>query len=196
MSPIDGKRYTPLDAATESASTPSVTFPSEGELAARFRERLRLFATRRLGDATEGEDVAQETLRRVIEAMRAGRIENALALPGFVFQTASHVCLQRRRSTGREARALSRLHGEATVAAEGPDPPDALVALVSEERRMTVRAALARLAASDRELLRLFYYERMEAAEIAERLGITAATLRVRKHRALQRLGELLDDGE
>ena len=41
----------------------------------------------------EAEDVAQETLRRVLAALEAGRVANLEALPGFVFQTARHLCL-------------------------------------------------------------------------------------------------------
>src|SRR6516162_596478 len=54
------------------------------DLALRFSERLTLFAARRLRDRNAAEDVAQEALRRTLEALRAGRIENELALPGFL----------------------------------------------------------------------------------------------------------------
>lgn len=190
MSPLDEKRYSPsADTAAPTAMRPDAA-PSEWELVERFHDRIRLFAVRRLGDAAAAEDVAQETLRRVVDAMRAGRIERLESLPGFVFQTASHVCLHRRRSAGREARALARLHDGGDAVA---DPPDALAALVGEERCNTVRAALDRLGASDRELLRLLFYERLDTADVARRLGATPAALRVRKHRALQRLAELLD---
>jgi RNA polymerase sigma-70 factor (ECF subfamily) len=193
MSPLDEKRYTsdadPAVPASAPAAAPAVATPSEAELVARFRDRIRLFAARRLGDAAAAEDVAQETLRRVVIAMRAGRIDRLESLPGFVFQTASHVCLHRRRSAGREARALARLRDESV---DEPDGPDALAALVGDERRAAVRAALDRLSPGDRELLLLLFYERLETAEVARRCGTTPAALRVRKHRALQRLGELL----
>src|SRR5262249_15834643 len=45
------------------------------ELTAQFWDRLRFFAMRRLRDAALAEDVAQETLRRTLEALRGGRIE-------------------------------------------------------------------------------------------------------------------------
>ena len=160
----------------------------EDALAREFWDRIRLFAARRLGDVAAAEDVAQETLRRVLEALRAGRIENHLALPAFVYQTARHICLQRYRSSGREMRALGRLHGGRSV----PEPSDALTALITEERRAAVRAALARLDEHDRELLRLVFVEAMDTAELARRLAVTRGALRVRKHRALGRLARLL----
>jgi len=60
------------------------------ELSLRFRDRLRFFAARRLRDKNLAEDVAQETLRRALEALRAGRVENLAALPSFLFETARH----------------------------------------------------------------------------------------------------------
>lgn len=153
-----------------------------------------MFATRRLGDAAAGEDVAQETLRRVTDALRAGRVEHAAALPAFVFQTARHVCLQLRRSAAREARALSRVaSGDRTdVNPAAAARVDALAALITDERRLAVHHALQALAADDCELLRLAYFDQLNTMEIATRLGSTAGAVRVRKHRALRRLAEQL----
>lgn len=164
--------------------------PSESELASRFWDRIRVFAARRLQDAAIAEDVAQETLRRVIEAVRAGRVENPDAIAGFVFQTAKHICMHAHRSAGREVRAMQRL--------DDPDGsaerrPTALDHLITEERRTEVRSALEALSPEDRELLRALYYEQLETAALATRLGLTAGALRVRKHRALQRLAEALE---
>ncbi len=166
---------------------PSRVDASETELTDRFRERIRVFATRRLRDPTAGEDVAQETLRRVVDALRAQRIENLEALPGFVFQTARHICFQRDRSAMREARALSRF-AETDLAKE----PDALASLISEERCVSVRRALGKLDKTDRALLRELYFENRETGDVAKNMGVSAGALRVRKHRALQRLSELL----
>jgi len=163
--------------------------PDESALAARFWDRIRLFAARRVRDAALAEDVAQETLRRVVDALRGGRVENLEALPSFVFQTARHICLQHHRSGGREARALAGLE---RAAYDVPAVPDALAALVGEEQRRVVRQALDELDESDRGLLRMLYYEQLETTEAAERLGITPGALRVRKHRALLRLSRQL----
>jgi len=162
----------------------------ETELARRFWERLRLFATRRLGDAALAEDVAQETLRRVVAALRAGKLAHPDALPAFVFQTARNICLHHLRSGGREERALGRLN-EGGVSVTGED---ALESLISAERRATVRLALERLGESDRDLLRRVYFQQLDSDEIARRLDITPETLRVRKHRALRRLADALGE--
>jgi DNA-directed RNA polymerase specialized sigma24 family protein len=51
-------------------------------------------------DWTAAEDIAQETLKRGLEALRAGRIRNPDALGGYLFQTALRLCMHRGRSAG------------------------------------------------------------------------------------------------
>jgi RNA polymerase sigma-70 factor (ECF subfamily) len=165
---------------------------SEAELAHRFTDRLRIFAARRLNDPAAAEDVAQETLRRVVEAMRANRVENLAALPGFVFQTARNICMHWVRSAGREQQALSRFQSESSRTT--PDSTDALNSIISEERRAQVRNAMADLKDDDRGLLSMLYYEGLDSEVAASRLSVTTAALRVRKHRALRRLAELLGE--
>ena len=170
------------------AQSPPVTEALEGNLAQQYWERLRVFGARRLGDAALAEDLAQEVLRRVTEALRTGRVENLEALPAFVFQTATHLCMHHYRSRGREERALSRLAGMDP----GNPAPGPLEVLMSEESRGVVRSALDRLDTSDRDLLRRIYFDDEPSAETARRLQVTPGALRVRKHRALERLAGLL----
>jgi RNA polymerase sigma-70 factor (ECF subfamily) len=156
-------------------------------LATQFGDRIRLFATRRLASVNAAEDVVQETLRRVLEALRNDRVRDLAALPGFVFETARHVCLHRLRSIQREGQAFGRL-----AATTPPAQPDALAKLISEERREAVRRALATLSEMDRALLIRTYVDDADDEDIAVELGISSGTLRVRRHRALKRLGERL----
>lgn len=163
----------------------------EAGLAEAYRERIRLFALRRMGDPAAAEDAAQETLRRVLEALRSGRLRDPDALPGYVFATARHVCLREMRSATRARRAVVRAGGEAS-----PAPEDALEGLLRQESVRRIAAALGRLDADDRDLLRALVAEERETAEVAGELGVTVGALRVRKHRALKRLGRLLGDAE
>ena len=110
-------------------------------------------------------------------------------MAGFVFQTAKHVCMHAHRAAGREARAMRKLDDPSDSQAL---PLDALARLVSEERRARVRAALETLSPDDRDLLRALYFEQIDAVDLAARLGLTAGALRVRKHRAVERLAAAL----
>lgn len=174
-------------AAREAA--PESTAPTQ--LSEIYFDRLRVIAARRLGDWTLAEDAAQETLARVVEALGEGRLENAEALPGFVFQTARHVCQQWLRKRVRGRRAVVRFAREARSSTDEV----ALWRLVSAERRAEVRRAVDRLSASDRDLLRMLFLDAVDPATAAARLGIEPGALRVRKHRALKRLQDLLEEG-
>ena len=187
--PTDRQRYSP----GQNPPGSPVSAGPESELTARYWERVRLFAARRVSDAAMAEDIAQETMRRVIEALRSGRVQNPDAIAGFVFQTAKHVCMHAHRSAGREARAMRRLHDPSDPEGVHPDP---LAQLVSEERRSRVRAALQALSPDDRDLLQAVYFEQVDTGALASRLGLSPGALRVRKHRAVQRLAAALGAGQ
>jgi RNA polymerase sigma-70 factor (ECF subfamily) len=182
--PMERGRYAPPSLSGSASRAPA---PADLES---FGISLRLFAARRVGDWAAAEDVAQEVLRVGLEAIRAGRIASSEALPGFLFQTAVHVCMHRGRSAGRQARALERV-GSASDA-EPPSDDDPLEALISAEREASVRGGLARLDADERRLLEMSYGEEMSSEEIGRRLGLNPGAVRVRRHRAIRRLAELL----
>ena len=76
--------------------------------------------------------------------------------------------------------------------AEADPKEDPLTDLITEERREKVREAFEHLGAGDREVLSLSYVEALGAEEIASRLNLTTGAVRVRRHRALNRLAEIL----
>jgi RNA polymerase sigma factor (sigma-70 family) len=180
------------DISAESGAPVEAADQELADLTLKFRERLRLFAARRLRDRDAAEDVAQEALRRTLEALRAGRIVNREALPAFLYQTAENICLHSHRSSGRQSRAFA-LFGS-SVAGRQADP-DQLTSLIDQERRARLRQALERLEPEDRELLELVYGLELDARETGRRLGATPGAVRVRKHRAIQRLAALLGRG-
>lgn len=177
----------------EGESRPGTAFqeePDEAALVERFWERIRLFAARRLATSAECEDVAQETIRRVLEARRRGSLRTPEALPAFVYETARNLCRQRHRSAAREGRAYGRLRTWISYADSGVDQ---MAHILSSSEREAVRAALARLSDDDRELLRLFYYQALDTSEVARRLGATPGAIRVRRFRALHRLRAVME---
>jgi RNA polymerase sigma-70 factor (ECF subfamily) len=82
-----------------------------------------------------------------------------------------------RRSSGRRVRLLRRVAIEPSNSSV-PDHP----------LEVELQAALAALDGADRELLELWAWEQLEAAELAIVLGITANAASIRLHRAKKRL--------
>lgn len=157
----------------------------------RFHARLLILGMRRLGNRADAEDMAQDALQRVTKALDERRLRDLGALPAFVYQTALHVCQQALRKRYRERRALE---GYAQSSLEENGVAHALTDLIDEERRRVVRSALQTLGLDDRELLEQLYTRDTDPEQLAERLGISAGALRVRKHRALQRLSAALGE--
>jgi RNA polymerase sigma-70 factor (ECF subfamily) len=60
--------------------------------------------------------------------------------------------------------------------------------------RLEVRRVVGHLKEVDQEIVRLRYFEDLPHAEVAEHLGMTEATVRVRLHRLRRRLERELGD--
>jgi RNA polymerase sigma-70 factor (ECF subfamily) len=67
-------------------------------------------------------------------------------------------------------------------------------ALIRDELRQRLRAALEQLAPHDREILVMRNLEQLPIAEIAAVLGLTEGAVKVRHVRALQRLRSILEE--
>lgn len=156
----------------------------------RFRTPVLRFALQRLRNRDDAEDLMQETLRRVIEAVSEERIREPAAIAGFVYQTAKNVYFSGLRKRGNEERAMTRFaNPDGDVSEDRP-----LTTALQDERRDRVREAIAELEADERNLLERLYGQGMKPREIARVMGMTPGAVRVRKHRALKRLGDKLGD--
>ncbi len=135
-------------------------------------------------DAADAEDALQETF---VAAWRSSANYRGDAPPrawilGIARNAARHA---RRRRAGEPADfvSLDDLGLDAGWGAE--DPEQALSATL---RREALQAALARLPASDREILVLRELEELDGASVAAMLGLTVAAMKSRLHRARLRL--------
>lgn len=174
-----------------------------GLLLAGERARLVRLCARITGDAEAAEDLAQETL---VEAWRTlARLRDADAISPWLAAIARNVCLRWMRQRGRElGRRVTSLDGggdagdeepplRGTLAAAASDGDDPLRALERGELAALLERALARLPAQTRTALVASYIEERPAGEIAVRLGLSAAALRVRLHRGRQALRDVLE---
>ena len=148
--------------------------------AAHFADVWR-FARRRTESDAEADDIAAEAFA-VAWRRRADVPADAARL--WLFGVARHVLSNHRRQAERGRRLYLRLATvEAPAAAYADAPP-------SEQ---AVWAALAALSEDDRELLLLRAWDGLAVADIAVVLGITAANVSSRLHKAKARLRRELD---
>jgi RNA polymerase sigma-70 factor (ECF subfamily) len=163
----------------------AMTEPIEGippELLLRLQAGLRLLALYRLSDSEAAQEVVQEALARLLDAARTGRLPEPNRIGAYARGIAAHIITDHLRA---QLRHLPIDTAPERLMETGADP---LAQLVSQEEVARVRVALGALSASDRELLRLSYFEGLTPAELAIRLQVPGDRLRKRKQRALDRL--------
>jgi RNA polymerase sigma factor (sigma-70 family) len=130
-----------------------------------------------VGDAFEAEEIAQETMTRVLE--RWDRVGSMTSPAGYAYRTALN--LQRKRIRRLAVRARRRF-ASTRVEDIGPEADD----------RHDVRRALAALPDGQRAALILVDWLDLDTDEAARALGIKPASVRVRLHRARAALREAL----
>jgi RNA polymerase sigma-70 factor (ECF subfamily) len=182
---------------------------ARGALLQRHRKRLRrLVALRmdpRLAARLDPSDVVQEALVEADRRLDAYLRERPLPFYPWLRQLAGerladahrrHVGAARRSVTREEANQPGGPGSSAAalvdcLLASGLGPSEAARRQEAKDR---VRAALARLAEADREVLALRYVEQLPASEVAAVLGLSEAAVKSRALRAMQRLRTLLGD--
>lgn len=142
---------------------------------------LEIVALRRLGDADDARDAVQETLTRLLARVREGRVTDRHELGLVAYGIVRHVITDVLRARARRV---------AIDAVELSSPANALQSLLSAEESAALRACLATLDPSDRDLLTRCFVDGERIGRIAESLGEPAERVRKRKSRALARLAE------
>ncbi len=171
------RRYTQIDMGE-----------AETEICARFAPRIRVFARRHLRDAHAADDFTQEILLAVIQAVRAGRIEQPERMGAFVLGVCRMMLRDSRRSARRREELVERFGADLVAEAAPPAEPPL------DTKRL--EHCMAKLAETERAVLALTFYADRAAPEIAAELGISAGNVRVVRHRALTRLTACVRRGE
>jgi RNA polymerase sigma-70 factor (ECF subfamily) len=152
----------------------------------RLAPLLLRIAERQLGRGADAQDVVQQTFLQVHRAR--GDFDGHMKVRPWIVTITMNLArdLLRRRGRWRE----SDVDDLPLVA---PDVTGGAREQADEQAR--VRAALARLAPEQREVIVLHWFEDMPFNEIAQVVGTTPAAARVRAHRGYERLRKLLGEG-
>jgi len=163
---------------------------AEDELARVLHPRIRSIASVRLHGSDAAEDVAQDTILAVIDALRAGQVREPDRLPAFVMGVVRNLINNRHRQNTQRVE----------VPGDPPDDPHAgpisddagVVRLDEARRRAMVRHALRVLNEVDRRILHLTLDQGMTPREIAPLVDLTPSVVRTRKSRAIHEIGEAI----
>jgi RNA polymerase sigma-70 factor, ECF subfamily len=161
---------------------------AEAELCRRFAPRVYLYGRRHLRDEDRARDLVQSVLLAVLQAARAGRVEDPARVDRFMLGTCRNVAARLRAVDARNV-------GPAPLEAL-PDPmPEIGHAGMDMDRAALVRC-VDELDQRARAVVTLTFLEEQPAEQIAARLAITTGNVRVVRHRAVAALRRCLDARE
>jgi RNA polymerase sigma-70 factor (ECF subfamily) len=157
-----------------------------GILFERHHGRLFAFCLRMTGDRDTAGDLVQEVFVRMLRYRTTYREQGAFL--AWMYRLARNVCVDHFRHQGGAVREVAE--DEAAVDLPSQEALPAERASRREEVRLLERA-LRKLSAEKRETLLLARFGSMPYAQIAEALGCTVSTVKVRVHRAVRELREI-----
>jgi RNA polymerase sigma-70 factor (ECF subfamily) len=137
------------------------------------------------GDA---DDAVQEAFVKAYRAL--GRFRDGAPFRPWLLRIVANEARNRRRSAGRRAGLALRSAEDRRPGEAAPSPESAILA---DEQRRWLHAAIGRLRADDREVIAARYFLELNEAETAELLAIPRGTAKSRLARALARLREVLE---
>ncbi|MEH3052574.1 MAG: sigma-70 family RNA polymerase sigma factor [Patulibacter minatonensis] len=155
-------------------------------------QAVLIFLTRRTADPEVALDLWAETFAVAFERRDRYRGTSGAEAGGWLYGIARNQLRQFYRRGTIEQRALGRLHLE-----RPPATPEVLDELQREaglaDLRSELRDALAGLSPATRDAVRLRVVDELDYPTVAERLGVSEGTARVRVSRGLAALADLLD---
>ncbi len=160
-----------------------------------FRYLVRLVGTH------EAEDLTQEVFMKVSQALSTYRGESQLST--WIYRIATNVAMDRLRSPSFQRTARIRLPDDSDPGGEGAiedkdpwtgeRPPSVEATLIREEMNKCIRNFIENLPPDYRTVVVLSELEEFKDNEIAQILGITIETAKVRLHRARVKLRKELE---
>lgn len=140
------------------------------DLMRRHSASMLKLAERFLGNPSDADDVVQEAFMKVWTMAGDWRAGEAAKFSTWLYRVVANACIDRIRR--------KRAFVDMDDTPEIPDPgPDGLAASISAKARDVVASALAGLPDRQREAVSLFYMADMGGAELAQRLGLSAAAM-------------------
>ena len=155
-------------------------------------QRIFRYIMNMVRDTAEAEDLTQETFLRAYRRRDSLRDEGAQT--AWLYRIATHVSLDRLRQYARRAPKETETDLDQVDVAE-PDTPSLQQEIEQDEMSECVQSYLNRLSDSYRAAILLHDMHELTAPEIAQLLGVSVDTIKIRLHRARNKLRIALQAG-
>jgi RNA polymerase sigma-70 factor (ECF subfamily) len=162
--------------------------PAEAEFVDRYARDVKLVLLKHTGNLQLANDLCQDTFVVALRRLRAGELRNPRALRAFVLRIAVNISVEHYR---RERRYVHRDGG--TIAGAVPFRDHKASRIDEQTARWELVQIVGRLPIlRDREILRRFYLDEEEKAQICSHLNLSSAHFDRVLYRARQRLRALI----
>lgn len=152
-----------------------------------FYKRIYRYCEFNLKNRAEAQDICQEAFLKAWQALPRFSLKNGGSWQAFLFKIARNLIIDRSRKKHETSLEFA---GEI----ESHDSIDEKIDTDSEIGKL--KNALSKLGEDERQIVVLHYFEEMTQEEVAKIIGIKHGALRVRTHRILKKLKDLIENGD
>jgi len=152
--------------------------PQASELFDRYHRRIFNFLRQMTRDSAEAEDLTQNVFLRLIKYRKSYR--EGHRFQSWIYQLARNVFADHHQATKKMKGSHVDVQDLTEQLADANDGAD--------EREKLLQRAMTALTEEQRELLVLTRFQQMKYEEVAVLLGTTVANVKVRVHRAIEKL--------
>jgi RNA polymerase sigma-70 factor (ECF subfamily) len=163
-----------------------------GQLFDVYHDRIYRYVLRMVKNPAEAEDLTQDTFLRAYRGHES--LRDPQAVRGWLYRIATHACLDRLRQRKLQV-SIDTGEGADRVDAVVSKSPSVLEITERKETSACVQRCLDFLPDSYRAVILLHEAHSLTAAEIAELLGVTVMTVKIRLHRARRKLQRIMEYG-
>ncbi len=153
----------------------------------KYKKQVHALAWRKIGDFHIAEEITQDTFLKVYQKLST--LKNPSQFSGWLYVIATNQCRAWLRKKRIETESLDDTETEwVDTTAYSRYVAEEQAKVNVEAQREVVKKLLAKLKESERTVITLHYFGEMTIEEISRFLGVSASAIKLRLHRARQRL--------
>ena len=156
------------------------------DLVEKYQKQVHALAWRKIGDFHIAEEITQDTFLKVYQKLSTLKDPNQFS--GWLYVIATNQCRAWLRKKRIETEPLEETDVEKMDEAYSRYVAEEQSRVTIETQREVVKKLLAKLKESERTVMTLHYFGEMTTEEISRFLGVSTSAIKLRLHRARQRL--------